>query len=66
VRAAPTAATSFRVSVDGRGIGTLELSPSDAWVEAEVGPISVERTRARVQFEASSVERVVHHVFVLQ
>jgi hypothetical protein len=66
VRAAPTVETAFRVVVDGRGLGTLRLRPSDSWIEAELGPVSVENTRAHVRFEASNVERVTFHVFALQ
>ena len=66
VRAAPTTDTTFRVVVDGRGVGTVRLTPSDGWVEADLGPVSVERSQAEVRFEASTVERVLFHVFALQ
>ena len=66
VRAAPTRETAVPVSVDGRAAGTLRVSPSDGWVEADLGPIRAERSEVEVRFEPSAVERVVFHVFALQ
>ncbi|HLV65419.1 MAG TPA: hypothetical protein VKY73_06390 [Polyangiaceae bacterium] len=66
VRLAPTNATRFSVTVDGRPAGAIRVEAKDAWVEAALSGLVIDAPRAEVRFEAGDGERVVYHVFLVQ
>lgn len=66
VRAAPTEELVFEVFVDRSKAGRLHLKPSDSWVEATLELPTVFRSSIEIRLGASSRERVLYHVFVVQ
>jgi hypothetical protein len=66
VRAAPTNAVEFAVTIDGKHVGQFQLSASDSWSEVSLGPLRVTGSQADVVFLPANRERIEYHVFAVQ
>jgi hypothetical protein len=63
-RAAPTDVTSFRVRIDGRDIGHVEMLGGDGWQEPKLAiPARFVRETVRVELIPEGTEHILYHLW---
>jgi hypothetical protein len=65
-RAAPTDVTRFRVRIDGRDIGRVEIEGGDDWQEPRLPiPPRLVRSTLRVELIPEGTENILYHLWVV-